>query len=107
MRHRAEDLALDALHSKQRHEGRDRDGGGEEDRVIDLQSADQDQTQAVRPHADEAGSLAGRILAPVLLGKLLQRYHPLLRSRLEIAEYVFHHDDGGVDDDAEVDRADR
>jgi hypothetical protein len=107
LRHRAEDLALDPLHGEQRHERRNSDGSGEEDRVVDLHGADQDQSQPVRPHIEEAGSLPRRVLAPVLLGKFLECDLPLLGSRLEIAEYVFHHDDGGIDDDAEVDRADR
>ena len=53
-RHRSEDLALDALHREQRHEGGDRDRGGEEHGLVDLQRADEDHAQPLGPF------LAGR-----------------------------------------------
>ena len=55
-RHRTEDLAFDALHGEQRHEGRDGDRGGEEHGLVDLQRADQDDPQPVGP-----GRVARRI----------------------------------------------
>jgi hypothetical protein len=42
-RHRIEDLAFDALHREQRHEGCDGDGGGEEHGLVHFERADQDQ----------------------------------------------------------------
>ena len=59
-RHRAEDLALDALHGEQRNEGRDDDRGGEEHRAVDLQGADQDQAQPVGPARQARRSLRAR-----------------------------------------------
>ena len=48
-RHRAEDLALDALHGEEWHEARHRDQRGEEDRLVHLHRADQNQPHAIRP----------------------------------------------------------
>ncbi len=50
-RHRTEDLAFDALHGEQRNERRDRDRGGKEDRLVDLQRAGQDHPQPIGPAA--------------------------------------------------------
>src|SRR5580700_9044794 len=38
---------------------------------------------------------------------MLQQRLPMFRGRLEIAVDVLHHDHGGIDDDAEIDRAER
>ena len=48
-RHGAEDLALDSLHGEQRHETGHRDERREENRLVHLQRADQNQPQAIRP----------------------------------------------------------
>ena len=48
-RHRAENLAFDALHGEQRNESRDDDRGGEKHRAVDLQRADQNEPQPVVP----------------------------------------------------------
>ena len=48
-RHRPENLAFDALHGEQRHEGGDGDRGGEEHRLVDLQRADENQPQPLGP----------------------------------------------------------
>ena len=76
-RHRTENLALDALHGEQRHEGRDRDGGRKEHRLVDLQRADQDQAQSVGPHWPPDRRRLGRIGAPPFLGQVLQHRLPL------------------------------
>ena len=47
--HRSEDLAFNALHGEQRHERRDRDRRREENRLVDLQRADEDDAQSLRP----------------------------------------------------------
>src|SRR3984957_1042257 len=48
-----------------------------------------------------------RIGTPIAFGKMLKQGLPLRRRRLKVPIDVFHHDHGGVDDDAEVDRAKR
>ena len=107
-RHRTEDLAFDALHGEQRDECRDDDRGGEEHRPVDLQRADQDQAQPIGP-ARQARAIAAarRIAAPPLLGQMLQQRLPVLRPRLEIPIDVLDQDHRGIDDDAEIDGADR
>src|SRR4029077_5290686 len=49
----------------------------------------------------------GRIRTPVAFGQMLQQSLPLLRARLKIPIDIFHHDHGGIEDDAEVDRTER
>src|SRR6516162_739239 len=104
-RHRSEDLALDALHREQRDECRHRDGGGEKDRLIDLQRTGEDQAQAVRPGA-RAIRRSGRVGAEAPLRELLQELLALLGSRLEIPKYVLDQNHGGIDNDPEVNRTD-
>ena len=48
-RHGTEDLSLDSLHGEQRHETGHRDQRREQDRLVHLQRADQNQPQAIRP----------------------------------------------------------
>ena len=108
LRHGAEDLAFHALHGEERDECRHRDRGGEEDRLVDLQGADKDQTKAIGPQltARRIGR-SGRIGPKPSLGKVLQGRLLFFRSRLEIPEYVLDQDHRRIDDDAEVDGADR
>ena len=88
-RHRTEDLAFHALHGEQRQERRDRDDHREEDRPVDL---------------DRRGKNAAQFVGQSLVrDRAVSRRHVVR----EMAEDVLHHDDGGIDDDAEVDRADR
>ena len=54
-RHRTEDLALDALHREQRHERGDGDGRREEHGLVDLQRADEDDAQSLRPPLARGG----------------------------------------------------
>ncbi len=107
--HRAEDLTFDTLHREQRHEGGDGDGGSEEHRLVDLERADEDHAQPLRPawSGRVAARCPGRIGTPVAFRQVPQDAQPIFRRRLEVAEDVFHHDDGGVDDDAEIDGAER
>ncbi len=51
-RHRAKDLAFDALHGEQRNECCDRNGCREEDRFVDLKSADENEPKPVGPVLD-------------------------------------------------------
>src|SRR6185312_14380220 len=101
-RHRTEDLALDALHGEQRDEGRDDDRGREEHRSVDLQRADQDQSQPVGPRR------VGRrgVVAPALLGQMLQLPLSIFRRCLKVAIDILDQDDCGIDNDAEIDCAD-
>ena len=70
--------------------------------------ADQDEPQPVGPCRVARWSPASRrIGAPALLGELLQQRLPVLRLRLEIAVDVLDQDHRGIDDDAEIDGADR
>ena len=87
-RHRPEDLALHALHREQRQEGRDRDDHRKQDRLVDLDGAGQDPAELV---AEPRRAI---------------RRHPR-RMMGDLAEDVFHHDHGAVDDNAEIDGADR
>ena len=88
-RHRAEDLALDALHGEQRQERRDGDDHREEDRLVDLDGARSGCGAACRSsRASRSGCLRARMVR-------------------QMAEDVLHHDDGRIDDDAEIDGADR
>jgi hypothetical protein len=107
-RHRAEDLSLDALHCEQRDERRHDDRGGKEHRLVDLQRADQDQAQPIRPGLIVgAGGRACRIGSPSTFRELREQGYALFRPRLEIAVDILHQDDSAVDDDAEIDGADR
>src|SRR5579872_3086571 len=38
---------------------------------------------------------------------MLKQYLPMLVRRLKVPVDIFHHDHGGIDDDAEIDRAER
>src|SRR6201996_8541504 len=92
-RHRPENVAFDAAQREQRQERRDDDGGGKEDRSRYVGRRRQD---GVALHAHRG---VGRDMA--LLG-LRQR-----RGLRQPPEDRFHHDHGGVDDQSEIDRADR
>src|SRR5262249_20449109 len=102
-RHRAEDLPLDARHGEERNERRHDDRGREEYGAVNLQRAHQYQPQTVVP----AALMYGGIGSPGLLGELMEQATPLFRRALEVAVDVLHQDHGAVDDDAEIDRADR
>jgi hypothetical protein len=49
----------------------------------------------------------GRIAAIAALGQVFEQLAPVVRFQLEVAEDVFDHDHGRVDDDAEIDGTDR
>ena len=86
-RHRAEDLALHALHGEQRKKRRDGDDHREEDRPIDFNRGREDTVKLVR--GCRAFGLVRRMFVR------------------EVTEDVLHHNHGGIDDDAKVDRPDR
>ena len=88
-------MALDAAHGEQRHEAGDDDGGREEDALVHLGRRVGDdrelaaQFAAARDRCTSGGTLES------------------LRGRLrQAAEDVLHHDDGGIDDQPEIDGAD-
>ena len=92
-RHRAEDIALDAAQREQRDKGRDDDRGGEEDRARDVGRRRQD-----------------RMMLHVHDGVGRNRLELGFREPLGLrqpAEDRLHHDHRGIDDQAEIDRADR
>ncbi len=78
-RHGIEDLAFNALHREERHEGRDRHRGGEEDGPVHLHCAAVDHDETVTP-------------AAVLPAELLEQLFALVGCCLEIAEYVLDQD---------------
>ena len=78
--HRAEQLAFGTGHREQRHEGADDDRRGEEQGLLHFQAGEEN--------------------------ALLQRQFGMFAGT-ELAVDVLDHDDGRVDDDAEVDRPDR
>src|SRR4029077_3958219 len=91
--HRTENVAFDAAQGEQRNEGRDDDGRGEEDRPRYVSSRSEDGVVLHRHHGSRRN-----------LGELA------LRKRFGVrqpTEDRLHHDDGGIDDQAEIDRADR
>ncbi len=92
--HRPENVPLHAAQGEQRDEGRDDDAGGEEDRPVDGGGGIEDLQHL-------AAQRVGRPFARQRLGVTLRR-------RLgEPAEDGLDHDHGRVDDQPEVDRADR
>jgi len=103
-RHRAEDLAFDSLHREQRDEGRHRDRRREQHRAVDLQCAHEDRAQPIGPGAPGLGRQLRVVPA---LRELGQQRRPLLARPLQVVEQVFNQDHRRVDDDAEIDRADR
>src|SRR5271165_1231734 len=96
LRHRSKDMPLDSGQREQRHEARDDDRGREEDRLADLGGADRYRSHlaaeaARRPHSvQNAGPDA-----------------EVRRIFREMAKDIFDHDHGGVDDETEIDGADR
>jgi hypothetical protein len=108
-RHRPEDLSFDALHREQRHECSHRDSRCEKHRLVDLQRADEDDPQPLRPTLAR-GSMAMhrcRIIAPIAFSEMLKQRLPLLVGGLKVAKDILHHDHGGIDDDPEIDGAER
>ena len=92
-RHRREDVAFDAAQREQRQEGRDDDRRRKEDRTRHVGRRRQD---GMMLHVHDG---VGR-----------DRLHLRFRKPLGVrqpAEDRLHHDHGGVDDQAEIDRADR
>ena len=87
-RHRPEDLAFHALHREQRQKRCDGDDDRKEDRLVDLDRAGQDPASLSLSLGSRSGGSRG-----VVMG--------------DLAEDIFHHDHGAVDDDAEIDGADR
>ncbi len=92
-RHRAEDVALDTAEREQGNESRDDDRGGKEDRTRHVGGGRQD-------------------------GMVFHVHHGVVRYCLELRlgqplglrqtpEDRLHHDDRGIDDQSEIDRADR
>src|SRR4029077_9896079 len=91
--HRTENVAFDAAQGEQRNEGRDDDGRGEEDRPRYVSSRSEDGVVLHRHHGSRRN-----------LGELA------LRKRFGVrqpTEDRLHHDHGGIDDQAEIDGADR
>ena len=96
------------MHGEQGHEGRDGDQRREEYGLIDLQRAGKNEPQPVGPCAgdrrirqDASGrdqSGRQRVAAAGLVGR---------RSELKIPENVLDQDHRGIDNDAEIDGADR
>ena len=94
LRHRAEDVPLDAAQREQRNEAGDDDAGREKDRSIDVgRGVENRQPLAVQP---------GRRQRPDRLFRRLP-----VSVAAQPAEYAFHHDDRRIDDQAEIDGADR
>src|SRR5205814_1035281 len=89
-RDRTEDVALDATQREQRHETRDDDGGRKEDRPAHFAAG-------VEDRGERTAQAPAPVVTAVQVGRTLG----------EMPEYVLDHDDGGIDDQAEVDRADR
>jgi hypothetical protein len=87
-RHRPEYLAFHALHREQRQEGGDGDDHRKQDCFVDLHRGGEDAVQPVAQAGLAAGHGADRVMG-------------------QMAEDVLHHDDGAVDNDAEIDGADR
>ena len=79
-------LSLDALHREKWQERRDGDDHRKEDRLVHLDSCREDPVQAI---------------AATAIRRMSRR---VMRK---VTENILHHDDGAVDDDAEVNRADR
>ena len=89
-------MSLDAGQSEQRHEARDDDGGGEEDRLADLGGGDRNDSRLAAKAAAHAHAVQGARPVTQVRGGFGQ-----------MPEDVLHHDDGGIDDQAEIDGADR
>src|SRR5215813_3626512 len=89
LRHWAEYVALDPAQREQRNEADDDDRGGKENRSIDLGRRPEDRC--------EFSSKTGRSSR---LGGSIER-----RPLRKMAKDVFHHDNGRVDDETEVDRS--
>ena len=94
--HRAEDMSLDPAHGEQRDEAGDDDGGGEEDALVHL-------GRRVRDHREFAAEFRGAAGA-VHGGGAAEPFRWRLRQS---AEDIFHHDNGRIHDQAEIDRTDR
>ena len=107
-RHGAKDLAFDALHGEQRNECGDRNGRREEDRFVDLKSADENEPKPVGPALD-GRDLAGacRIGSPYPFGQVRKKLLPDFRRGLEIPENILDQYDREIDNDSEVHRAER
>ncbi len=93
LRHRAEDVAFDAAQREQRDEARDDDAGGKEYRAVDVGRGVEDR----EPLAVQAGR---RKRPDRFLGRFVA-------VPAQPAEDALDHDDGGIDDQAEVDRSHR
>ena len=94
-RHRIEDLAFHALHGEKRHEGGQDDQRREQDRGFDLACADVDQ-----PDSGQQALVVGAVRKP---GRAPQQL--LTLAGLKHAENILDKDHRGIDDDAEIDRA--
>ena len=107
-RHGAEDLALDSLHGEQRHETGHRDERREQNRLVHLHGADQNQPQAIRPvHALALRASAICVGSGPQSPSARRWSRPCLSSvvALKIPEDVLDQDDGRIHDDAEIHRA--
>src|SRR5262245_46184323 len=90
-RHRAEYVALDPAQREERNEADDYDRGGKKDRSVDLGRRTKDRCE-LSPKAVRGGSLSA----------LLER-----RAFRKVSKDVFYHDNGGIDDETEIDSAHR
>ncbi len=94
-RHGTEDVAFDARQREQRHEGGHDDRRGKEDRLAHFLARDEDRTEL----AVKSG--ARRTRTPV------SAVRPVGDGSGKMAIDVLHHDDGRIDDKAEIDRTHR
>src|SRR5262249_60478799 len=88
---RAEYVALDPVQREQGNKADDDDRGGKEDRSVDLGRGTKDRREfsaKARRCRSFSGSIEGRAFG-------------------KVAKDVFHHDDSRIDDEAEVDGANR
>ena len=94
-RHRAKNMAFDPGQREQRQEPGDDDRGGEKDRAVHFAGGQGDRAQFAAERQNSAHPVK-HATAKSLAGILAQ-----------MAEDVFHHDHRGIDNQPEIDRADR
>ena len=84
-RHGAEDLTLDSLHGEQGHETGHGDERREQNRLVHLHGADQDQPQSIRPSVNGRGLFRGsrRVGPPISFPQTLEQTRVFLPRRAE------------------------
>ena len=106
-RHRPEYLALDALHREQGNERRYGNRRGEKNGLIDLQPAYEDEAKPLAPSPAASVRRTCWVRPPMSLDEIVQEAPPLRLFRLEISKNILDQDYRRIDDDPEVDRAQR